>query len=79
MRAVFRRVASRNRERTNPAPGYRHASYGTSYAVGGNGYSWASSVTAGTYAYYLDFRYGGIYPNSNYYRASGLQLRCLQE
>ncbi|MDE5944579.1 MAG: hypothetical protein K2G93_03220 [Rikenella sp.] len=59
-------------------PGYRHANYGTLYAVGNNGYSWASSVTTGTNAYNLNFNYGGINPNNNNNRANGLQLRCLQ-
>ncbi|MDE6499590.1 MAG: hypothetical protein K2K83_02650 [Rikenella sp.] len=49
------------------------------YAVGDGGYSWASSVTTGTRAYYLSFYYGGVYPNYNNYRGYGLQLRCLQE
>ncbi|MDE6499389.1 MAG: hypothetical protein K2K83_01615 [Rikenella sp.] len=49
------------------------------YSVGHGGYSWASSVTTGTSAYYLGFTYGGISPNYNSRRAHGLQLRCLQE
>ncbi|MDE5944053.1 MAG: hypothetical protein K2G93_00490 [Rikenella sp.] len=49
------------------------------YVVGNSGYSWASSVTTGTYAYYLGFHHGGIYPNNSHYRAFGFQLRCLQE
>ncbi|MDE6499397.1 MAG: hypothetical protein K2K83_01655 [Rikenella sp.] len=63
-----------------PAPGYRHAHYGTLHNVGGNGYSWASSVTTDSNAYTLYFRYGEISPNANGgNRANGLQLRCLQE
>ncbi|MDE5944392.1 MAG: hypothetical protein K2G93_02260 [Rikenella sp.] len=49
------------------------------YAVGGNGYSWASSVTTGTNVYNLYFYYSGIYPNYYNYRAYGFQSRCLQE
>ncbi|MDE6499223.1 MAG: hypothetical protein K2K83_00770 [Rikenella sp.] len=49
------------------------------YDVVGGGYSWASSVTTGAYAYYLSFGYGGVSPNDSNGRAYGLQLRCLQE
>ncbi|MDE5945528.1 MAG: hypothetical protein K2G93_08110 [Rikenella sp.] len=68
-----------NKSSAGPAPGYRHALYGTLYAVGNSGYSWASSVTTDSLAYNLYFNYGGIYPNDRNGRASGLQLRCLQE
>ncbi|MDE6499896.1 MAG: hypothetical protein K2K83_04245 [Rikenella sp.] len=48
--------------------------------VGNYGYSWTSTIPTGSSnAYYLNFNYGGIYPNSNINRADGFQLRCLQE
>ena len=62
-----------------PAPGFRHAYYGTVYAVGYYGYCWASSISAGTYAFHLGFHFGGVVPNYSSYNADGLQLRCLQE
>ena len=62
-----------------PAPGYRHANYGTLYNVGNNGYSWASSVVAsGSNAYFLNFNSGGLNPQNSNNRANGLQVRCLQ-
>ena len=61
-----------------PAPGYRHALYGTLYYVGNNGFSWASSV-AGTYTYRLYFDCSAVHPNDYGYHAYGFPLRCLQE
>ena len=87
VRTVFSCVASRNRERdstalllitnTPPAPGLRSNS-GTLYRVGLDGYSWTSTVTD-TDAYFLDFHYNEVYPNSTNNRGYGFQLRCLQE
>ena len=59
-------------------PGYRHANYGTLYNVGNNGYSWSSSVPAGTNAYYLNFNNTVLNPQNTTNRANGLQVRCLQ-
>ncbi|MDE5944234.1 MAG: hypothetical protein K2G93_01445 [Rikenella sp.] len=61
-----------------PAPGVRHASYGTLYSVGSVGYSWASSCTE-TAADNLYFNADGIAPNTTTSRANGRQPRCLQE
>ncbi len=77
---VFSCVASRNRERTNPAPGYRYRENGRLYSVGGDGYSWSSSIPSDNdNVYFLNFHYGRIDPNNNLGRAGGLQTRCLQE
>ena len=63
-----------------PAAGYRHRDSGTLYAVGSNGYSWSSSIPAGsTNAHYLSFYYSWIYPQNSVSRAYGFQVRCLQE
>ncbi|MDE6499687.1 MAG: hypothetical protein K2K83_03150 [Rikenella sp.] len=49
------------------------------YGVGRHGFSW-SSFASDHNSYYLYFYYGEIYPNyDGSYRASALQLRCLQE
>ncbi|MDE5945228.1 MAG: hypothetical protein K2G93_06570 [Rikenella sp.] len=61
-----------------PAPGNRHSYYGTLNSVGTSGYCWSSS-DLNNYSYYLHFSRGGILPKDGNYRASGLQLRCLQE
>ena len=63
---------------SGPAPGYRHAFYGTLWNVGDIGYSWMCAL-AGDFSRFLDFNYVGINPNSHSYRAKGLQLRCLQK
>ncbi len=69
-------------EGKDPAPGYRDAmstrGFGGLRAVGGDGYSWSSSV-AETNAYYLNFHYSVVRPQDGYSRAYGFQLRCLQE
>ncbi|MDE5944825.1 MAG: hypothetical protein K2G93_04480 [Rikenella sp.] len=61
-----------------PAPGCRHAYYGTLYSVGHYGFSWTSSF-AGTNVNNLYFIYSGINPNYARSRANGHPLRCLQE
>ena len=78
--SLFSCVASRNRERMkrHPAPGNRNGGSGALWYVGNDGYCWASSFTS-TNAYRLYFYYGGIFPNRNNNRATGLPLRCLQE
>ncbi|MDE5944153.1 MAG: hypothetical protein K2G93_01010 [Rikenella sp.] len=49
------------------------------YRVGVSGFSW-SSFASGYNSYYLYFHLGEIHPNyDGSYRASALQLRCLQE
>ena len=67
-----------NKTPGGPAPGYRHAFYGTLWNVGDIGYSWMCAL-AGDFSRFLDFNYVGINPNSHSYRANGLQLRCLQK
>ncbi|MDE5944357.1 MAG: hypothetical protein K2G93_02085, partial [Rikenella sp.] len=62
-----------------PAPGFRYEGTGTLRLVGGNGYSWEASVTTGDNAYTLFFTSGSIRPSYSNNRATGLQLRCLQE
>ena len=52
---------------------------GKLYNVGHYGYSWTSSVTAGSYAYRLHFNPDGFNPGNDYHRSYGFQLRCLQE
>ncbi|WP_297831208.1 hypothetical protein [uncultured Rikenella sp.] len=61
-----------------PAPGHRHAYSGEPVSVGGNGYSWSSTVS-GTGGMYLGFSVTELSPSSTAGRASGLQLRCLSE
>ena len=62
-----------------PASGYRGYNDGSFYDVGYYGYYWSASPSS-YYAYGLDFYYDGyVYPSSNYYRAFGQSVRCLQE
>ncbi|MDE6499571.1 MAG: hypothetical protein K2K83_02555 [Rikenella sp.] len=50
------------------------------WSLGGDGYSWSSSIPLDNdNVYFLNFHYGRIDPNNNLCRAGGLQLRCLQE
>ena len=77
VQTVFSCVASRNRE-SRPAPGYRHAFYGTLWSVGYSGYSWSSTVS-GSNVRFLDFGFYGVYPQHSNYRAHGFPLRCLQK
>ncbi len=62
-------------------PGFRDAGnnkgYGKLYYIGNGGHSWMSTIT-GTSAHYLSFGYSWLGPQGNYYRATGLPLRCLQ-
>ncbi|MDE5945331.1 MAG: hypothetical protein K2G93_07095 [Rikenella sp.] len=48
------------------------------YDVGGNGYSWALTVTS-DYACRLNLAFNTTVPSDYGYRAHGLQTRCLQE
>ncbi len=44
------------------------------------GYIWSSTIPTGSgNAHSLGFGYGGVGPQSNFSRAYGFQLRCLQE
>ena len=70
--------ASGNVKAWYPAPGCRHAHYGTLYGVGQSGVSWSSSAS-GTNAYYSGFTNTVLYPQGTTDRAYGLQVRCLQE
>jgi hypothetical protein len=70
---------------SGPAPGFRDSGWreteggsGKLYGVGLFGFSWSSSI-AGTDAHYLSFHPTWLNPQSDSYRANGLQLRCLQE
>ena len=81
-----RPAVRRNAPNAHPAPGVRDAGSqvgGVLYAVGNSGYSWSSAIPTaadvGHRAYYLDFYYDGIYPNTTTNRAFGFPLRCLQE
>ena len=62
-----------------PASGFRYDSDGCLIAVGSYGYYWSVSPD-NNYAYYLYFDYNDrVLPSSNYYRAYGRSVRCLQE
>jgi hypothetical protein len=61
-----------------PAAGYRYSGDGDLHDMYLNGNYWSSSVS-GAYAYYLDFTSTYVYPNANYYRASGFSVRCVAE
>ncbi len=75
-------IPAASRRAFYPAPGWRDAGnnhgFGTLYAVGNTGHSWSSSI-AGSHAYYSLFLSEWFNPHYSYYRAYGLQLRCLQE
>ena len=69
----------------HPAPGFRDSGYrmaqggaGKLQHVGYDGFSWSSTASGGD-AYYLDFGYTRISPQTPYGRAYGFSLRCLQE
>ena len=48
------------------------------YNVGKAGYSWSSSVPAGSNAYGLNFNNTVLNPQGSHNRANGFQVRCLQ-
>jgi hypothetical protein len=49
----------------------------TLYSFGGYGSYWSSTVYSPTYAYYLLFYSGELYPANRNYRSLGRSLRCL--
>ena len=58
-------------------PGNRHRDNGTLYNVGNNGYSWSSSVPAGTNAYYLNFNNTVLNPQNTTNKIYGNGVRCV--
>ena len=58
-----------------PASGNRNSNSGGLDFVGSNGYCWCSSSLSQSYAYYLGFYSGGVYPQSNNGRARGFSVR----
>ncbi len=58
--------------------GFRHRDTGVPGGVGNGGFSWSSTVS-GTHGVFLDFYSTWLNPSNAYYRAHGLQVRCLQE
>ncbi|MDE6499383.1 MAG: hypothetical protein K2K83_01585 [Rikenella sp.] len=64
----------------HPAPGWRDIANGALWRVGRTGFSWTSTIPAGSIdAHRPYFDYDGVYPNSSNLRAHAIQLRCLQE
>ncbi len=64
-----------------PAAGYLSSISGSLYSTGFSGFYW-SCTPFGYYAYYLTFSSNGLVSpssNDNYFRASGLSVRCLRE
>ena len=62
-----------------PASGYRNDYSGALFSVGSNGYYWSVSPYGnGAYSLYF-YDDGYVYPASDYYRAYGQSVRCLQE
>ena len=47
--------------------------------LGSYGYYWSSSVCSSSYAYYLHLDSSDVYPQVDYYRASGRSVRCVSE
>ncbi|WP_300856967.1 hypothetical protein [uncultured Rikenella sp.] len=79
---VFRCVASRNKRKTHPAPGFRYYTSGEPGGVGTYGYSWSSSSDNSGDHYrgmYLIFSVATLNPSNASFRGHGLQLRCLSE
>ena len=62
-----------------PMSGYRSNSDGSLYGVGSGGYVWLSSAPSQSYAYFLSFTSGSVYPQDYYYRAVGFSVRPVQE
>ncbi|WP_294601212.1 hypothetical protein [uncultured Rikenella sp.] len=68
------------RSAARTAPGYRNFPSGIPGSVGSRGYSWSCTPATGDVTVqYLDFGTQGLNTSSSYYRALGLQLRCLSE
>ena len=61
-----------------PAPGFRRNTSGGLGSVGGDGYSWSSTVSS-TNGVRLYFYTQSLNPSSAYHRGYGFQLRCLSE
>ena len=61
-----------------PLAGNRHSGGGGLGSQGSYGYYWSSSPVS-TYAYYLFFYSGGVYPADYGYRAYGFSVRCLKD
>ena len=61
-----------------PAAGTRYVSDASLNSVGTNGYYWSSTVS-GTFAYYLNFTSGNVYPGSILNRGLGSSVRCISE
>ena len=62
-----------------PAAGYRNSNTGSMYNVGSYGSYWSSSPYNGNDGYNLYFSSGFVNPSSNYNRANGFSVRCVQE
>jgi len=62
-----------------PAAGYRNSNTGSMYNVGSYGSYWSSSPDNGNNGYNLYFSSGFVNPSSNYNRANGFSVRCVQE
>ena len=62
-----------------PAAGCRHSGDGSMSNVGSNGIYWSASPNSENYGCYLHFYSGSVNPASNYYRAYGFSVRCVQE
>ena len=63
-----------------PASGYRYDLDGGLYSVGYSGNYWSASPDDDNRAYLLYFNYyGDVNPSSDFNRASGQSVRCLQE
>ena len=46
------------------------------YYAGYDGYYWSSVGRSSSFAYYLRFYSGVVYPSVNYYRYRGQSVRC---
>ena len=76
--SVFSCVASRNKQKSTTAPGYRLRDTGKPVYISNYGYSWSStiSLTDGMFLYFDMQHLDPCYTTS---RAFGFQLRCLSE
>ena len=50
---------------------------GSLYDAGYGGYYWSSVGRSSSYAYYLYFNSGGVYPSYYYFRYGGFSVRCV--
>ncbi len=74
----FFMLGAEDSDHTTSAPGFRERANGALNGVGGNGYSWASTVS-GTGGMNLSFGVTWIGPSYSSSRAYGFPLRCLSE